>query len=49
MLEKFSAGQTRAILCYRKFLQGKTEAISVTENFCRLNEWHLRVEKISAE
>jgi len=48
MLEKISEGQIRVILCYRKFLQGKMETISVTENFCRLNERHLGVEKISA-
>ena len=48
MLEKFSAGQTRAILCYRNFLKGKLESFYVTENFCRLNEWHLGVDKISA-
>ena len=48
MLQKFSARQNGVILCYRKFLQGKMETISITENFCGLNERHLGVEKISA-
>ena len=49
MLEKFSAGQTRAISCYRNFPQGKMESFYVPENFCGLNQRHLGVKKISAE